>query len=160
MSRVPGAVRGRNGLICATASAALLLPLLAWPPSDDGEVEDRRLQDDFATAAQAYHVPVSVLMGVSYLQSRWDSHPGVPSTGGGYGPMHLVDAGVTGAAGPSPRPAARPARGRPEQQAADLGRAARLTGEATDWLRLDAAANVRGGAALLAATQKALGKPL
>ncbi|MGQ4419575.1 N-acetylmuramoyl-L-alanine amidase, partial [Streptomyces sp. SAS_269] len=59
-----------------------------------------------------------------------------------------------------PRPAARPARGRPEQQAADLGRAARLTGEATDRLRLDAAANVRGGAALLAATQKALGKPL
>ncbi|MDI1455249.1 peptidoglycan recognition family protein [Streptomyces sp. ATE26] len=160
LSRVPGAVRGRNGLICATASAALLLPLLVWPSSDDGATDDRRLQGDFATAARDYHVPVSVLMGVSYLQSRWDSHPGVPSTGGGYGPMHLVDAGAVGAAGPSPRPAAQPARGRPEQQATDLRRAARLTGEAADRLRLDASANVRGGAALLAATQKALGKPL
>ncbi|MFD2350827.1 hypothetical protein ACFSTC_18120 [Nonomuraea ferruginea] len=58
-------------------------------------------QDDFASAAREYGVPVSVLLGVSYLQSRWDAHAGEPSTAGGYGPMHLLDpALITGA---SPR---------------------------------------------------------
>ncbi|MYS08414.1 N-acetylmuramoyl-L-alanine amidase, partial [Streptomyces sp. SID6041] len=34
----------------------------------------------------------SVLLAVSYLQSRWDAHGGAPSVTGGYGPMHLTDA--------------------------------------------------------------------
>ncbi len=37
-------------------------------------------------------MPQSVLLGVSYLQSRWDAHGGAPSVTGGYGPMHLTDA--------------------------------------------------------------------
>ena len=40
-----------------------------------------------------------------------------------------------------------------------LGRAAELTGLAEDALRTDEVANIRGGAALLAATQKRLGLP-
>ncbi|RVX42740.1 N-acetylmuramoyl-L-alanine amidase [Nonomuraea polychroma] len=49
-------------------------------------------QHDFMAAAREFGVPVSVLLGVSYLGSRWDTHGGSPSTAGGYGPMHLVDA--------------------------------------------------------------------
>ncbi len=37
-------------------------------------------------------MPQSVLLAVSYLQSRWDWHAGAPSVTGGYGPMHLTDA--------------------------------------------------------------------
>ncbi|MFF5018332.1 N-acetylmuramoyl-L-alanine amidase [Streptomyces sp. NPDC001165] len=162
--RVSSAVRGHRRIICVTASAALLVPLLI---DRSGEVapSDQRLQDEYKAAANEYHVPRSVLMGVSYLQSRWDSHQGAPSVVGGYGPMHLVDAPQpqqtpqlkkgqprTGAAG-------SPSSGMPKP-AADLRRAARLTGLPAEELRTDDAANVRGGAALLAATQRKLGKPL
>ncbi|SDH55482.1 N-acetylmuramoyl-L-alanine amidase [Nonomuraea jiangxiensis] len=54
-------------------------------------------QADFAAAAREYGVPESVLLGVSYLESRWDANAGQPSTAGGYGPMHLVDAFQAGA---------------------------------------------------------------
>ncbi|MEU1403009.1 N-acetylmuramoyl-L-alanine amidase [Streptomyces sp. NPDC005728] len=171
--RVSSAVRGHRRIICVTASAALLVPLLI-DRSADGTPSDQRLQDDYTAAANEYRVPQSVLMGVSYLQSRWDSHPGSPSVVGGYGPMHLVDArrlqpqqtpqqGAvrprTGAAGqPASPDASFPAdRAGPS---ADLERAALLTGLPAEQLRNDDAANVRGGAALLAATQRQLGKPL
>ncbi|MEU0333471.1 N-acetylmuramoyl-L-alanine amidase [Streptomyces sp. NPDC006193] len=160
------------------AGAALLPPLLILPTSGADEPRDRRLQDAFAQAAREFHVPRSVLMGVSYMQSRWDSHPGAPSVAGGFGPMHLVDTDRppaskadpqlpgggrtgprTGEAGP---PGARP----PDPsdghavQPADLRHAARLIRAPAGRLRTDAAANVRGGAALLADTQRQLGKPL
>ncbi|WP_336115120.1 N-acetylmuramoyl-L-alanine amidase [Streptomyces sp. PTD9-10] len=162
--RVSSAVRGHRRIICVTASAALLVPLLI-DRSGDVAPSDQRLQDDYKAAANEYHVPRSVLMGVSYLQSRWDSHQGAPSVVGGYGPMHLVDA-------PQPPQTAQPKKARPragtagssssrtQAPAADLRRAARLTGLPAEELRTDDAANVRGGAALLAATQRQLGKPL
>jgi len=53
-------------------------------------VPDQGRQGDFAAAAREFGVPESVLLGVSYLHSRWDAHAGLPSTAGGYGPMHLV----------------------------------------------------------------------
>lgn len=161
--RVLRAVRKHRLRTCLAASAALLVPLLAFPPSDDEEAADRRLQNDFTSAADEFHVPRGVLMGVSYLQSRWDSHPGVPSVDGGYGPMHLVDAGPPpgqrrhGSAGPSAAGTTDPGRAQPP---AGLRRAAGLIGVPAKRLRTDAAANVRGGAALLAATQRQLGKPL
>ncbi|WP_327091450.1 hypothetical protein OIE66_12640 [Nonomuraea sp. NBC_01738] len=49
-------------------------------------------QEDFTRAAREFGVPVSVLLGVSYLSSRWDTNSGEPSVGGGFGPMHLIDA--------------------------------------------------------------------
>ncbi|MFJ9866877.1 N-acetylmuramoyl-L-alanine amidase [Streptomyces sp. NPDC101165] len=162
--RVSSAVRGHRRIICVTASAALLVPLLI-DRSGDVAPSDQRLQDDYKAAANEYHVPRSVLMGVSYLQSRWDSHQGAPSVVGGYGPMHLVDP-------PQPQQTPRPKKARPRagaagsptsamaNRAADLRRAARLTGLPAEELRTDDAANVRGGAALLAATQRQLGKPL
>ncbi|MFF8864220.1 N-acetylmuramoyl-L-alanine amidase [Streptomyces sp. NPDC015139] len=177
--RVPNSLRECRRTACVIASAALLAPLLLVPVLGDDEVQDRLLQDAFADAAREYHVPRSVLMSVSYMQSRWDAHPGSPSVAGGYGPMHLVDggkalppaaAGAQGRDGAGARPpvgaAGNPDAGPAESlpghrvQPADLERAARLIKVPAERLRTDAAANVRGGAALLAATQRKLGKPL
>jgi N-acetyl-anhydromuramyl-L-alanine amidase AmpD len=160
----------------AVASAALLLPLLGATPSD-AQDSGHPLQSAFAAAAEEYHVPQSVLLGVSYLQSRWDAHGGAPSVTGGYGPMHLTDArtaladarhhsaGTEDARGDSARPpllpdAKPPAPAEIPARLRTLPKAAELTGLSPDELRTDPAANVAGGAALLAATQKDLGEPL
>ncbi|WP_405747612.1 N-acetylmuramoyl-L-alanine amidase [Streptomyces sp. NBC_01525] len=165
----------------ALAAGALLLPLVsATGPAGAAEPAPDTLQRAFTEAAARYHVPRSVLLGVSYLESRWDAHGGAPSVDGGYGPMHLTDAraavarpaarrseadddprGDTArpvAAGrrvtaPQPLPAELPARLR------TLPRAAELTGIPAAKLRTDPAANVLGGAALLAAEQRTLGLP-
>ncbi|MGW4476658.1 N-acetylmuramoyl-L-alanine amidase [Nonomuraea sp. NPDC004354] len=172
-------------------------------------------QEDFRAAAKEYGVPESVLLGVSYLESRWDSHDGRPSVSGGYGPMHLVDAEAVPQEGHDhtgdPRgddarpmriapahPPAHPGARSPtatrdaaagdaaagdsssgdsaagdsaagdtatsdaaaDQDAPTLQRAALLTGLPTETLRRDRAANIRGGAALLADRQRRLGAPL
>ncbi|WP_037853952.1 N-acetylmuramoyl-L-alanine amidase [Streptomyces sp. NRRL S-340] len=180
----PGRTRARTAA-GAVACAALLLPLLGAAPSAgaaDGTGapgDSGRLQRAFASAAAEYHVPLSVLLGVSYLQSRWDAHAGAPSVTGGYGPMHLTDAhtalaraehhgeGAEDPRGDSARPALHPAARTavPADSALPdrlktLPRAAGLTGIPAERLRGDAAANIAGGAALLAAAQKRLGEPL
>ncbi|MBL0803471.1 N-acetylmuramoyl-L-alanine amidase, partial [Streptomyces albidoflavus] len=76
----------------ALASAALVLPLLGAAPGPAPAEADTGLRGAFAAAAREYRVPESVLLGVAYLQSRWDTHGGAPSVTGGYGPMHLTDA--------------------------------------------------------------------
>ncbi|MHA5052227.1 N-acetylmuramoyl-L-alanine amidase [Streptomyces sp. SD15] len=162
----------------AVASAALLLPLLGAAPSGSGTpASSAQLQRAFAGAAAEYHVPLSVLLGVSYLQSRWDAHAGAPSVSGGYGPMHLTDArtaiaeaphhseGLEDARGDSSRPALLPDTKVPENsqlppRLKTLPKAAGLTGLPAERLRTDAAANIAGGAALLAAVQQDLGEPL
>ncbi|WP_373559261.1 N-acetylmuramoyl-L-alanine amidase [Streptomyces sp. SA15] len=158
------------------ASAALLLPLLGAAPPD-GRASADRLRQAFVSAAAEYHVPQSVLLGVSYLQSRWDAHGGAPSVTGGYGPMHLTDArtalagaphhseGTEDARGDLARPPLPPKTKVPRNSGLParlrtLARAAELTGLSAEQLRTDAAANVAGGAALLAAAQKDLGEPL
>jgi N-acetyl-anhydromuramyl-L-alanine amidase AmpD len=158
------------------AGTALLLPLLGAAPSS-AEDSTAGLQRAFAAAAVEYHVPQSVLLGVSYLQSRWDTHAGAPSVTGGYGPMHLTDAhtalasaphhseGTEDARGDSARAALLPDTKIPEPaelpaRLETLPRAAELTGLSAEDLRTDPAANVAGGAALLAAAQKDLGEPL
>lgn len=170
--RVPGALRSCRLAACLIATAALLPPLLILPASGADDTEDQRLQNAFTDAAREFHVPRSVLMSVSYMQSRWDTHPGTPSVAGGYGPMHLLDAG--GGRGPAPAPGPRAPDGSPADplagtaftsgghavQPANLERAARLIRVPAGQLRTDAVANVRGGAALLAAAQRHLGKPL
>ncbi|MEU6345235.1 peptidoglycan recognition family protein [Streptomyces sp. NPDC046977] len=135
------------------------------------------LQHAFATAAERYHVPESVLLGVSYLESRWDSHQGLPSVSAGYGPMHLTDARTALAGLPQRGDGGEDPRGDEQRPLHDVGlpapatrplppalttldRAARLTGLPAADLRERAAANVEGGAALLAQAQKSLGAPL
>ncbi|MFK4263337.1 N-acetylmuramoyl-L-alanine amidase [Streptomyces milbemycinicus] len=164
----------------AAASAALLLPLAAQAPAalaDEPRSGSDALQGAFAAAAKEYGVPLSVLLGVSYLQSRWDGHGGAPSVTGGYGPMHLTDATTALARTPHHSHGSEDARGdlararlvpdtevpQPRQLPArlrTLERAAELSGLSAEALRADEAANVRGGAALLAAEQKKLGLPL
>ncbi|MEU6674908.1 N-acetylmuramoyl-L-alanine amidase [Streptomyces sp. NPDC046925] len=170
------AVRTAGALVCA----GLLLPLLGAAPSVPASPSADGLQGAFADAAAEYRVPQSVLLGVSYLQSRWDAHGGAPSVTGGYGPMHLTDArtAIAGAPhhsegdedprGDSSRGVLKPAEFTAEvpedrqlpARLKTLPRAAELSGLSAERLRTDPAANVRGGAALLAAAQKKLGKPL
>ncbi|MET7453392.1 N-acetylmuramoyl-L-alanine amidase [Streptomyces sp. NPDC005574] len=177
--RTPGHRRARTAA-GALATAALLLPLLGAAPSDAGTLaagtSAGALQPAFAAAAAEYHVPRSVLLAVSYLQSRWDTHGGAPSVTGGYGPMHLTDArtalaraphhseGTEDARGDSARaplhPVARiPADSELPARLKTLPKAAELTGLSPERLRTDPAANLAGGAALLAAAQKDLGEP-
>jgi hypothetical protein len=161
----------------AAACAALLLPLLGAAPAGARPPADR-LQTAFASAAAEYDVPQSVLLGVAYLQSRWDAHGGAPSVTGGYGPMHLTDArtaladapphhseGTEDARGDSARAPLHPRSRLPESSRLParyrtLAKAADLTGLSPERLRTDPAANVAGGAALLAAAQGELGEPL
>ncbi|MEU5772862.1 N-acetylmuramoyl-L-alanine amidase [Streptomyces venezuelae] len=178
-ARTPSARRRTVRTAGALASAGLLVPLLGAAPSSGApqQAAPDRLQGAFAAAADAYHVPQSVLLGVSYLQSRWDAHGGAASVTGGYGPMHLTDArtalasaphhseGTEDPRGDTSRPAPPPKAEVPEEselpaRLKTLPRAAELSGRSADELRTDPAANVEGGAALLAAAQRKLGKPL
>jgi N-acetyl-anhydromuramyl-L-alanine amidase AmpD len=115
-------------------------------------------QVDFAAAAAEFHVPEAVLLGVAYQESRWATHPGAYNTGGGYGPMNLTDVTPAMLSGSGAGAAGRAGLG---ALAADpslhtLTAASTLAGVSADRLRGDAAANIRGGAALLASYQKAL----
>jgi len=156
-------------LTLATSLIPVVLPV-AGPPAD--------LQEIFAEAAEEHGVPETVLLGVSYLESRWDAHAGRPSTSAGYGPMHLTDAAALAAGlpggtphhhhgedprgddsrpGPRPRHVETPPIRDPALRT--IERAARLTGADVATLRTDVAANVHGGAALLADYQRSLGAP-
>ncbi|UQA96790.1 N-acetylmuramoyl-L-alanine amidase [Streptomyces halobius] len=161
----------------AVAAAVLLLPLVsATPSAGAGTPRTDALQRAFTEAAARFHVPRSVLLGVSYLESRWDAHGGAPSVSGGYGPMHLTDAraalagvpefsdGTEDARGDTSRPRKTVPSGKraavPSELPArlrTLHRAAKLTGLPAEKLRTDPSANVLGGAALLAAEQRKLG---
>ncbi|MEC4018520.1 peptidoglycan recognition family protein [Streptomyces sp. H27-D2] len=158
-------------------SAALLLPLVSAAPSATAEQpRSGALQAAFSDAAARYQVPRSVLLGVSYLETRWDAHHGAPSVSGGYGPMHLTDARTALAEAPHHSEGAEDARGdtsRPRTvrtkvpetaelpaRLRTLDRAAELTDLPAGELRRSSRANVAGGAALLAAAQRKLGKPL
>ena len=177
-----GRPRGRRRVRTATAvvAAAALLPLFGTAhAAEPGAPAAGALQQAFTDAARHYQVPQSVLLGVSYMESRWDSHQGMPSVTGGYGPMHLTDArtaltdfpvqgegdGGNDARGDDSRPLITSATAEAPDVAAlpanltTLDRAAALTGLNAAALREDAATNVAGGAALLADTQRSLGEP-
>lgn len=137
------------------AGSLATLPFTALAEGADDSHGDSR-QQDFMAAAAEFHVPVSVLLGVAYQESGWQSHGAQPSTDGGFGPMHLTDVtpamlagGDAGAAGRSDLAslASNPALH-------TLQAAAKLTGESPEILRKDPAENIRGGAALLASYAK------
>ncbi len=155
--RISAAVGGA-GLI---ASMAAGLPSTAAPDGDPTastvdcaivNAPEGGRQGDFAQAARAAGVPTSVLLGVSYLESRWDDHDGSPSTSGGYGPMHLTNVPtdlVDGRGDGVDR--------QPLMSAQTIRLASDLTGVSVDRLRFDPAANICGGAALLAHFQDLAG---
>lgn len=142
--------------VLAAGMGAFVLPA-AHAKSDAPQAASSARQRDFAAAAAEYHVPAPVLLAVAYQESGWDDHAGLPSTSGGYGPMHLTDLTASMMAG---GPAGAAGRGDLAAMAAQpalhtLKAAARLTGLPTAELRDDPAANIRGGAALLASYQRA-----
>nr|WP_049565423.1 peptidoglycan recognition family protein [Streptomyces sp. SBT349] len=180
----------RRAAVAVTA-VAVALPLFSSGPPAAADADAGALQAAFADAAERYDVPESVLLGVSYLQSRWDGHRGAPSVSGGYGPMHLTDAATALAESPAedgeggehlahghadPRgdearpldlapPTAEPGGAAPTAgtgghpgELRTLAEAAELTGLDPAELRRVDAANIRGGAALLAAAQRDLGR--
>lgn len=141
--------------------AVLLLAALADPAfAQDNQTQENNLsqtlQSAFKSASQEFHVPLSVLMSVSYNETRWEQHNGQPSTSGGYGVMHLTqvnqlaDLNAKGDGSlqvPSISSVADPTLH-------TLDQAAALIGTSPDQLKKDPAQNIRGGAALLAEYEK------
>jgi hypothetical protein len=173
MSRTPSMLgflrRGAVAAAALTLAVGVLTPVVGANAAPTTDVADSR-QDAYTQAAREFGVPESVLLAVSYLESRWDVHAGQPSRAGGYGPMHLTDlatavsepGGVGGtevvarSRGDSAR-LAPPPDPSPALRTVEL--AARLTGIDKARLRTDPTANIRGGAAVLAAYQRQIGAP-
>jgi N-acetyl-anhydromuramyl-L-alanine amidase AmpD len=153
--------RRRTPLLAAcTALAAGGILALPGATADAAQAVDgpSSLQSDFAAAAAEFHVPLPVLMSVSYQESSWDGHAGAYSADGGYGPMNLTDVTPAMLAGQGSGAAGRADLA---ELAADPARhtldaAARLLKVPAARLRGDEAQNIRGGAALLASYERAL----
>lgn len=158
----------RGGALLAAASLALAVPAVAAQAAP----ADQQRQRAFAAAAEEFGVPESVLLGVSFLESRWDYNAGTPSTAAGYGPMHLTDLRAAGTGGSHHDEGGEDPRGdgrRPElhpsspgpapvtPQLQTIDRAAQLIGTSAETLREDPVQNIRGGAALLADYQRQTG---
>ena len=109
----------------------------------------------FSSAAAKYGVPESVLLAVSYAETRWDDHQGASSTDGGYGPMHLTAVDPTAVVDLSGKRKVAKA-----SSLRTLYKASELTGLDPVALRNETAANIEGGAALLASYQRSLGLPV
>jgi hypothetical protein len=97
------------------------------------------LVEEFEEAAKTYDVPVSLLLAMGYVNTRWEMpspdasahRPGDPHGRGAYGIMQLV-------------------RNDDEDT---LGEASRLTGIPEEQLKTDRKSNILGGAALLREAQ-------
>src|SRR3954468_53590 len=170
--RRPSGSLTTTALLSVTVGASLGATALTARAASAAEPDAR--QAEYAAASAAAAVPLSVLLGVSYLESRWDTNRGAPSTSAGYGPMHLTDAAALAATSQHHDEAGEDARGddgrepkvvRPTAATANgpalqtLDRAVELTGTPKETLRTDPAANIRGGAALLATYQREAGGP-
>ncbi|MFJ8694498.1 N-acetylmuramoyl-L-alanine amidase [Streptomyces roseolilacinus] len=141
------------------------------------------LQAEFEEAAREFDVPTSVLMAVSYRQTRWESHDGLPSTTGAYNVMGLTQvdpedledghdgegdehrlAHMNRSGDPNVEKhfdagkALRSVREKPvdtsDPRLHTLDEAAGLIGASPDAVREDPGQSVRAGAALLAAYQR------
>ncbi|MFE7552663.1 N-acetylmuramoyl-L-alanine amidase [Streptomyces gardneri] len=146
---------------------------------------DVSLQSQFANAAREFDVPQSVLMAVSYRQTRWESHDGLPSTTGAYNVMGLTDVDPEDVEqhDDKERLAHLNASGKAEiektfdkakalaalpKETVDtddprlhtLDKAAELIDSSAEAVKDDTAASIRAGAALLAEYQKQAGAEL
>ncbi|WP_190157160.1 N-acetylmuramoyl-L-alanine amidase [Streptomyces litmocidini] len=153
----------------------------------DGPGGDLPLQRQFANAAREFDVPQSVLMAVSYRQTRWESHEGQPSTTGAYNVMgltkvdpedieqdtdeHLLDLmnrsgdprvekRFDGKKALAALPEAKTKVDTSDPALHTLDKAAGLIDDSTESVQNDTAASIRAGAALLAEYQKQAGAEL
>ncbi|MFE2557532.1 N-acetylmuramoyl-L-alanine amidase [Streptomyces sp. NPDC059352] len=163
---------------------AVASPGLIGAAGENKAAGDVSLQSQFANAAREFDVPQSVLMAVSYRQTRWESHDGLPSVTGDYNVMgltkvdpedledsdehieHLVD----GTGDPSiekkidkkkmlaPLPKQKVDTDDPKLHTLD--KAAELIDSSTEAVQNDTNASIRAGAALLAEYQKQAGAEL
>ncbi|MEU5388789.1 N-acetylmuramoyl-L-alanine amidase [Kitasatospora cineracea] len=164
-------------LTAAVAVTATTLSLLA--SADDraaAAAPGDRLRSAFTAAAGEFHVPQSVLLALSYQQSRWEQHDGQPSTTGNYNVMGLTEVDPAAVAkalaqGPGPEtdgrgdgtaPAAEPAPVPVVDSPAlhTLEGAAKLIKRPSAQLKSDPAQSIRGAAALLVKYQKDAGRPV
>ncbi len=108
--------------------------------------QDSTLMQEFKGAAKEFGVPVGLLIAMGYVNTRWEMPPpgaseyekGELHGWGGYGIMALVKNPSTDT----------------------LGEASKLTGISEEELKTDRRSNIRGGAALLAESQKEQGRPV
>ncbi|WP_405891666.1 N-acetylmuramoyl-L-alanine amidase [Streptomyces sp. NBC_00133] len=137
------------------------------------------LESQFGDAAREFDVPKSVLMAVSYHQTRWEAHDGQPSTTGAYNVMGLTQVGpedveqhddkerlahLNTSGNPEIEKtfdAAKALRSLPKEtvdtddpRLHTLDKAAELIDGSTDSLKNDTAESIRAGAALLAEYQR------
>ncbi|WP_405057846.1 N-acetylmuramoyl-L-alanine amidase [Kribbella sp. NBC_01505] len=151
----------RSKILAALAAVALPItvtgvssggpPAAASPP----DASTTAAASAFGAAAAKYGVPESVLLAVSYAESRWDDHQGASSSSGGYGPMHLTAVDPSTVVDLSGKQKVAKA-----ESLRTLYKASQLTGLDPVALRTDAVANITGGAALLASYQRSLGLPV
>ncbi|MFB7582389.1 N-acetylmuramoyl-L-alanine amidase [Streptomyces hydrogenans] len=179
---------GAAAAVVATATIGTLAvasPSLLGTTGDAKPGGDATLQEQFAAAATEFDVPQSVLMAVSYQQTRWESHDGEPSTTGAYNVMGLTKVDPEDVAqkvtdeqidhfNGSGRPEIEKNFDRAEVRRIlekaivdtddpalhTLDKAAGLIGSSTDSVQNDTAASIRAGAALLADYQKQAGAEL
>ncbi|MEU9952411.1 N-acetylmuramoyl-L-alanine amidase, partial [Streptomyces sp. NPDC047939] len=172
---------GVGAAVVATATIGTLAMASQDTATTDGKSvpASAELQKQFADAASEFDVPQSVLMAVSYRQTRWESHDGEPSTSGAYNVMGLTSVSPDDVEQPddkerlahmnmSGRPeiektfdAAKALRGLPKKtvdtddpRLHTLDKAAGLIDSGTDTVRNDTEESIRAGAALLAAYQR------
>ena len=165
-TRTLGAISAAGALITAIL-VATTSPAPAGRPSAGADwraclAGSPARQAVFTRAARISGVPRAVLLGVSYLESRWDDHAGSPSTAGGYGPMHLTHVVAStpsarfdrlgkGDGSAEPRvPSYAGTTRLATAQARTLDRAATMVGVSQSRLRADPVANICAGSALLA----------
>ncbi|MET8970622.1 N-acetylmuramoyl-L-alanine amidase [Streptomyces hydrogenans] len=178
---------GAAAAVVATATIGTLAvasPSLLGTAADAKPGGDASLQEQFAAAAEEFDVPQSVLMAVSYRQTRWESHDGQPSVTGDYNVMGLtkvdpedledsdehIEHLVNGTGDPSldkkidkkallaPLPKQDVDTDDPKLHTLD--KAADLIDSSTDAVQNDPNASIRAGAALLADYQKQAGAEL
>ncbi|MFG2567327.1 N-acetylmuramoyl-L-alanine amidase [Streptomyces sp. NPDC048567] len=83
---------GVGAAVVATATIGTLAMASQDPDTGNAKAASPSavLQAQFEDAAREFDVPQSVLMAVSYRQTRWESHDGEPSTSGAYNVMGLT----------------------------------------------------------------------
>jgi hypothetical protein len=122
----------------AGLAAVTLLGSFGTAFAQEGPSPGASLVAEFKEAAEEYGAPMELLMAMGYVNTRWEMPPpwanayveGDPHGWGSYGIMALVQ----------------------NPYSDTLGEASRLTGISEEQLKTDRAANIRGGAALLASS--------
>ncbi|MBC3842784.1 N-acetylmuramoyl-L-alanine amidase [Streptacidiphilus sp. 4-A2] len=147
-------------------------------PRAAAKADPNALAADFTSAAAEFHVPVDVLLAVSYQETLWDSHQGAPSSTGNYNVMGLTQVEpsdltpATKAQKEESLASSGDGRKHPAPSAAllseldtvdtaapalhTLDTAAALLRQPTSALRSSMKQSVRGGAALLASYERKL----